>query len=197
MPFAQVIPVTGPNFGVPGNLSRLGDPLTVSKPVLNSTPDTILFGQAVVVIPETAAPGDAVVSAFDYILATAQGGQGGTFTAAKFGGIAVREVKTNLVFPENPDVPASAGYAPGQDCGFAVRGTVSVYVQNGTPASQGTVYIRKTYNPAFPNGVVGGFEAAVSDSGTNCVALSQVVWKTGQLDANNIAEVTILERSAA
>jgi len=196
MPFGQVIPVTGLNYGFPGTLSRLGDPLVVSKPVLGSTPDSIQAGQAVVVIP-TSGGGDTVVNAFDYILAAAQGGQGGTFTAAKFAGIAIREVKSLLTYPVNPDTPQAMSYPPNTDCGFAVRGTVSVYVQNGTPASQGTVYIRKTYNPAFPNGVVGGIEAAVSDSSSNCVALTNAVFKNGAMDANNVTEVTILERQAA
>jgi hypothetical protein len=196
MPFGQVIPVTGLNYGFPGTISRLGDPLVVSKAVLGTTPDAIAAGSVVVVIPG-ASGGDSVVSAFDYILATAQGGQGGTFTAAKFAGIAIREVKSMTTYPVNPDTSQTMSYAPNQDCGFLVRGTMSVYVQNGTPLSQGTVYVRKTYNPAFPNGVVGGLEASVSDSGTNCVALSNVVWKNGAMDANNVTEVTILERQAA
>jgi hypothetical protein len=197
-PFGQVIPVTGLNYGFPGTVSELGDPLVVSKPVLGVTPDNIQFGQGVVVIPNASGGGDTVVSIFDYILATAQGGQGGTFTAAKFGGVARREVKTNLVFPQNPDVSVGGGYAPNSQCDFAVRGTVSVYIQNGTPASQGVVYIRKTYNPAFPNGVVGGFEAGgLSDTSTNCVALVNVVFKNGNMDANNVTEITMLERQAA
>jgi hypothetical protein len=196
MPFGQVIPVTGLNYGFPGTVSRLGDPLPVSKPVLNGTPDNIQFGQPVVVIPLTGG-GDAVVNVYDYILATSSGGQGGTFTAAKFAGVAIREVKTLLSYPVNPDTPQAGSYAPNQDCGVLVRGTISVLVNNGTPSSQGTVYIRKTYNAAFPNGVVGGFEAQVSDSSTNCVALTNAVFKDGAIDANNVAEITILERQAA
>ena len=196
MPFGQVIPVTGLNYGFPGTVSRLGDPLPVSKPVLNGTPDNIQFGQPVVVIPLTGG-GDAVVNVYDYILATSSGGQGGTFTAAKFAGVAIREVKTLLSYPVNPDIPQAGSYAPNQDCGVLVRGTISVLVNNGTPSSQGTVYIRKTYNAAFPNGVVGGFEAQVSDSSTNCVALTNAVFKDGAIDANNVAEITILERQAA
>jgi hypothetical protein len=197
MPFGQVIPVTGLNYGFPGTVSELGDPLVVSKPVLGTTPDSILFGQVVVVIPNASGGGDTVVNAFDYILAAAQGGQGGTFTAAKFGGIARREVKSELAYPVNPDVPQAGGYLPNTQCDYAVRGTVSVYIQNGTPASQGTVYVRKTYNPAFPNGVVGGLEAAVSDSSSNCVALTNVVFKNGNMDSNNVTEITLLERSSA
>ncbi len=197
MPFGQVIPVAGLNYGFPGNVSRLGDPLVVSKPVLNGTPDNIQAGQPVVVIPITGG-GDAVVNVYDYILSSASGGQGGTFTAAKFAGVAIREVKTLLSYPVNPDVPQTMSYAPNQDCGILVRGTITVVINNGTPSSQGTVYVRKTANTgSFPNGVVGGFEAAVSDSSSNCVALTNVAFKDGAIDANNVAEITILERQAA
>jgi hypothetical protein len=196
MPFGQVIPVTGLLYGFPGTVSEMGDPLVVTKPVLNGTPDNINFGSPVVVIP-AAGGGDAVVSVYDYVLAVGSGGQGGVFTAAKFAGVAIREVKTVLTYPANPDIPQQGAYAPNQQCEFLVRGTVSALILNGTPASQGVVYVRKATNVAFPNGIIGGFEAAVSDSSTNCVALSNVVFKNGNTDSNGVTEITLLERQAA
>lgn len=194
MPFGQVIPVTGLNYGFPGTMSRLGDPLVVSKPVLGTTPDNIAFGAPVVVIP-TAGGGDTVVSVYDYVLSSGSGGQSGTFTAAKFAGVAIREVKSELVYPANPDTPQSGAYAPNEECEFAVRGTISVVINVGTPASQGIVYVRVTTNSSFPNGAVGGFEAAAD--GGHTVALTNCVFKNGNIDANNVTEITILERAAA
>ena len=196
MPFGQVIPVTGPLSGFPGTIGYAADVVTVAKTVLNGTPDNVNFGDAVVVVPISGG-GDAIVNVYDYILATASGGQGGTLTAAKFAGVAVRHVKSLLSFPVNPDLAQGGSYAPNQKASVAVRGTLPVLIRNGSPSSQGTVYIRKATNASFPNGVIGGFEAQVSDSSTNCVALTNVVFKDGNLDANGVAYVTLLERQAA
>jgi hypothetical protein len=188
-PFGQVIPVTGLNSGFPGTLSRAGDPLTVSKPVLSTTAHAVSFGAPVVVVP-TSGGGDSIQSVADFIAGS------GNLTAAKFAGIAIREVKTMTTFPTDPSTPQSGAYAPGDMAEFAVRGTISIKVNVGTPVSQAAVYIRKTLNGAIPAGVVGGFEAAPSDP-SNCVALTNVVFKDGRLDANNVAEATIMLRSAA
>jgi len=192
MPFAQVIPVTGLPFGFPGTVSRMGDPLVVAKPVLSTTPNTIPFGTPVVVIPTTGG-GDTVVGVVDYV-GTGTGQQSGTFTAAKFGGVAVREVKSMLAYPVNPDTPQTGSYAANQECDFLVRGTISVVINNGTPSSQGTVYVRTAVNASVPLGVVGGFEAANT---TGTVALTNAVFKNGNMDANNVTEITLIQRAAA
>ena len=190
MPFGQVIPVTNLNLGFPGRISELGDPLPIAKPVLGTTPHNIAFGAPVVVIPNASGGGDTVQSVADFIAG------GGTFTAAKFGGVAISNVKVQFGYPSNPDVPQVGSYAPNETCNFLVRGTVDVVINNGTPASQGTVYVRVAANASLPNTSVGDFEAAAD--GTNTVALTGVVFRNGNLvDANNVFEITILERVAA
>jgi hypothetical protein len=193
MPFGAVIPVTGLNFGFPGTISRAGDPLVVAKEVLATTPNNIPFGTPVVVIPTTGG-GDTVVGVVDYV-GTGTGQQSGTFTAAKFAGVAVREVKSMLTYPVNPDTPQTGSYAPTQECEFLVRGTISVQIYTGTPASQAAVYVRTVLNASVaPNGIVGGFEAG---SLAGNVALTNVVFKNGNVDANGVTEITVLERAAA
>jgi hypothetical protein len=171
----------------------MGDPLVVAKVVLATTPNTIPFGTPVVVIPTTGG-GDSVVGVVDYV-GTGSGQQSGTLTAAKFAGVAVREVKSMLTYPVNPDVPQTGSYAADQECEFLVRGTISVVINHGTPASQGAVYVRVALNGAIPAGVVGGFEAAAD--GGNTVALTNVVFKNGNMDANNVTEITLINRAAA
>jgi hypothetical protein len=98
-------------------------------------------------------------------------------------------------YPVNPDSPQNGGYAPGTLCEAAERGSIPVVINVGTPQSQGQVYMRVALNGAIPAGVIGGLEAAAD--GANTVALPGVVFRTGVLDANNVAEITLKSRSAA
>lgn len=111
--------------------------------------------------------------------------------ATQFAGIAVREVKTNLTYVTN----ASGYYEPGKPCDVLERGSATIQVNNGTPTANGNVYVRIATNASIPNGVIGGFEAAAD--GVNTVLLSNVKFKTGLIDANNVAEVTLLTRNLA
>lgn len=188
--FGQVIPVSGFNFGFAGKVSRLGERVIAARQVLSTTTNPIVFGQAVVINPTT----DTYQSVADFITG------GGTFTAALFAGIAISEVETTYNYPYNPYAGGAIGsYPPGQVCEVLERGSITIAIQAaaaGTPQSQGQLYIRKTANASYPSAVVGGFEVA-ADS-TNTVAIPNLVFRTGAgLDANNIAEVTILSRAAA
>lgn len=159
------------NLGYPGNISRSSDAVISNRLVRSTDTDNINFGDPVVL------NADNTVSTF-----------GATGTAATFLGIAVREVK------QNTDYFTSQGfYSPGQPCDVAERGTLTVTCNVGTPTAGGAVYVRIAANAAFPNGVVGGFEATAD--GTNTIQLTNVKWKTGKLDANKVAEVTILTRN--
>jgi hypothetical protein len=71
------------------------------------------------------------------------------------------------------------------------RGGVTVNVRVGTPTIGGAVYIRTVANASFPDGVVGGFEAAAD--GSNTVLLTNAKWATLK-DANGVAELSILTR---
>lgn len=168
MPFGQIIPVTGLQPGFPGTISRLGDGLTSTRPVLATTANPVSFGAPVVIVPSVGG-GDAVQSVSDFIAGS------GNFTASSFAGVAVREVGSQAgtnVYPQNPEVPSTGQYFQGQLAAILERGTIAVIVNNGTPQSQAPVYIRTVANASVPAGVVGGFEAgplAASDQFTLAV----------------------------
>jgi hypothetical protein len=187
--FGGVIPVTALNLGFLGNVSRIGERVIAARQVLSTTPNPISFGQACVIIPD--ATGGTWQSISDFIAGA------GTFTAPRFAGIAVRNVKTYLTYVGLGSVqtPQIGNYGPGQIAEVLERGSITVKINNGTPASQGPVYVRTVANAGIPAGVVGGLEA-VAD-GTNTVVVPGVVFRTGVLDANGVAEVTILSRTAA
>ena len=112
-----------------------------------------------------------------------------TFTAAKFAGVAVREVvQANQFDPQsNPD------YLDKSVADVLTRGQCTVKCNAGTPTAGGTVYVRVAVgtDTTLP---VGGFEAA-ADS-TNTVALTNVEWTTGNV-SDGIAEITIKTRNKA
>jgi hypothetical protein len=185
--FGGVIPVTGLNLGFPGTVSRLGERVIASRPVFATSTLNIAFGEAVVIDTAT----DTYRSVADLIAAS------GTFTAAKFAGVGVRQIKTNLQFATlgNGSPASNAYFAPNQMAGILERGSISVLCRVGTPVSQSAVYVRVALNGAFPAGVVGGFEAAAD--GSNTVQVPGVVWRTSQIDGNSVAEITLLNRVAA
>lgn len=189
--FGAVIPVTGLNVGFPGQPSRTGDLVIASRQANSSNAHAISFGAAVVLIGDSA--GGTWRSAADFIA------QGGTFTAASFAGVAIREVKTNLAYisleQNGSNAPIVGSYVAGEMAEALERGSITVVINVGTPQAGGIVYVRKTANGAIPAGIVGGFEAAAD--GSNTVALNNVVFRTGVLDANNVAEITLLTRQSA
>jgi hypothetical protein len=159
------------NLGYPGSISRSADTIITNRVVKSTDTANINFGDPTVL------NADNTYSVF-----------GATGTAATFAGIAVLEVK------QSTDYFAVQGYyEPGQPCDVAERGSVTVLCNVGTPTAGGDVYVRITANGAIPAGVVGGFEAAAD--GVNTVKLNGIKWKTGKLDANRVAEVTITQRN--
>lgn len=108
----------------------------------------------------------------------------------QFAGVAVREVKQSTSY-----FTSQGDYEPGQPCDVLERGSVTVNCNHGTPTARGQVYVRVIFNNAYPNAPVGGFEA-VSD-GTNTIQITNAQWKTGNLDSNGVAELTILTRNNA
>ncbi|MEK8128672.1 hypothetical protein WMW72_12215 [Paenibacillus filicis] len=161
------------NLGYEGNVARSVDAIITNRFVKPSDATAIQFGDAVVL------NSDNTYSRF---------GAGGTFAA--FAGVAVREVKQALDYTSN-----QGEYRPGQPCDVIERGTVTVACNVGTPTAGGAVYLRVAVNAAIPNGVVGKFEAAAD--GTNTVQITSAQWKTGKLDANRVAELTLLTRNKA
>lgn len=108
---------------------------------------------------------------------------------ADFVGVAVREVKQAISYTDS-----ATFYEENERCDVLTRGTVTIKVNNGTPTAGGKVYIRTVANSSIPKGVVGKFEA-VADS-TNTVEITNAKFTTGIVDANGMAEITILERRA-
>jgi hypothetical protein len=51
--FGQVIPVTGPNIGFPGDISRQGVPVVKARQVLPTTPNNLAFGAPAVLIGQS------------------------------------------------------------------------------------------------------------------------------------------------
>ncbi|MDU5080238.1 hypothetical protein [uncultured Tissierella sp.] len=157
------------NYGYPGSVSRSNDAIIINRRVKG---EGIAFGSPVVMNDDNS------FSAF---------GEG--HAATNFVGVAVREVK------QTADYYNSTGmYLENEPADVITRGSVTVEVNVGTPKARGKVYIRVAENSAFPNGVIGGFEAAAD--GVNTIELSNVVFTTGQIDANKVAEITILSRNA-
>jgi hypothetical protein len=187
--FGGVIPVTSLNLGYPGNASRLGERVIAARQVLPATPNPIKFGDPVVIVADSL--GGTYQSVADFIATP------GTFTAVRFAGVAVRNVKTMLQFVAWGNVQSAqfGNFTPGAMAEVLERGSITVKINNGQPVSQNPVYIRTVFNGAIPAGVVGGFEA-VAD-GTNSVVIPNVVFRTGVLDSNGVAEVTLMQRVAA
>lgn len=160
------------NIGYPGSFSRNGDCIIAARCVKTDDETPVNFGDPVVLnIDDT-------YSRF-----------GASHTAANFVGIAIREVK------QATDYFSPAGsYLPGQPCDALLRGAVCVQVHNGAPSVGGKVYIRIAENPAFPDGVVGGIEAAAD--GSHTIELTNARFASGNMDGNNVAEITILTRNA-
>jgi hypothetical protein len=195
-----VIPVTGLNLGFPGQPSRTGEKVVTARQVDSAAAHNINFGQGVVILSATTTPAASIatpgtlMSIADFIAA------GGTFTAAKFAGVAIREVKTQLLYTsliQPASVTALGYYAPSEECEILTRGSiiVSIPAGTGTPAPEAPVFVRTALNGAFPNGTVGDFEAQAD--GGNTVQLTNVVFRTGVLDANGSAEITLLTRVSA
>lgn len=197
MSFGTTIPVTGLNLGAIGQVSRLGERVITSRPVFaGAGAANINFGDSVVITPNPTGGGDTYQSVAGFIAG------GGTMTAALLAGIANREVKTNLAYTSlgNNGAPQIAFYAPNELAEALERGSIVVKINNGTPVSQAPVFLRVALSAGIPAGVVGGFEAVVDPvTPANTISLASigVVFRTGVLDANGCAEITLKQRVAA
>lgn len=136
-------------------------------------------------IVNTAPLGGTAIIPFGTPLVRGEGGavipMGTGNTGGQFIGVAGREVKSPAEF-----FSQSVGqYAPDDPVSVFQRGCINVKCQKGSPAIDGTVYVRVA---ASGNYVVGGFEAEAD--GTNTVALVNAQWN-GPADSNGVAELRI------
>lgn len=165
------------NLGYAGTVSRSADAIITPKIIKSvihekkETAEPILFGEPVVL------NNDNSYSRF-----------GANGTATTFVGIAVREIKQATDY-----YSACGSYLPGEICDVLNRGSIMVRCNVGTPTAGGKVYIRTKGNVSVPNGVIGQFEAAAD--GSNTIEIPNLKWSNGKLDANKIAEVTVLTRT--
>ena len=156
------------NNGYAGTVSRTAD-CVIQNRIAKGT--DIAFGQAVILNDD---------NTFSLV--------GSATTAAQIAGIAVREVIQANVF--NPQ--SNPNYVAEMPCDVLVRGQCTVTCKRGTPKAGGAVYVRIKKNSNYADSNVGDFEAA-DDSG-NVIAVPNIEWTTGILDANKVAEVTVKTR---
>lgn len=175
----------------------------------NTTVDTLAFNAAVSIgqyIFGTGIPVGATITAvtptsITISKAATSTGAGVAIYVASFDGIAVREVKTNVTSYLNMEqtgsnTPVVGYYAPGEITEVLERGSIAAQINGGNVFAGAPVMIRLVLNGSIPAGVVGGLEGYTQgDSGL--LQLPNVVFRTGVLDANNVAEITILNRVAA
>ena len=119
-------------------------------------------------------------------------------TAATFAGIAVGEVKQMTSYG---NVSSAGTYEPTQPCDILQRGSTTVYCidyANNAPTAEGSVYICT----AAGNGslTLGNLYATATPTGIGSgtvVELTNCKWTTGKVDANGVAELTIVTRASA
>jgi hypothetical protein len=186
---ATVIPVKGLYLGFVGNISNEGYSLRTARQVKSTDTNSIAFGETLVL------NSDNTYSSVKQFIATSGAA---AFTATVPIGIAASNVNINPTYNvqgTNNVLTPSGSYLPASICDALVQGTINVYCANGTPTAGGAVYVRKILNGAIPNGVVGGLEA-VAD-GTNSIVYANLLWKTGFIETDGTAQVTILARQIA
>lgn len=193
----------GGGFAVAGATASSVTFTPTSATLAGIAPGMFIFGSGI--------PAGTYVTAVNWAAGTITMSKAATTTVGsntlyfvKFGGFAAREIKTMLGY--NPQAGGTSGgtlgyYTAGQYVGILTRGGIVVKTAVGTPVAEGPIYLRTILNGTIPAGIVGGLES--NADGVNNVLLSDVVgvasahWKTGVLDANNLAELVLLNRVAA
>lgn len=176
------------NLGYAGKISRNPGNLISARAV-----KSILNGSGVETL-QTIGFGDPVVLNTDNTYS--RFGDSGTgvsaATAANFAGVAVAEVKQMTTYATN----AAGSYLPNQACDVIQIGSVTVVCSEGTPAAGGAVYIVTVAGTTSP---VGAYVATATPAGAGATAvqITNAQWTTGKVDANGIAEITLLTRNKA
>lgn len=172
--FGSVIPVTGPDIGFAGTVSRFGERVIAARQFQPYTAaNNLNFGDPAVIIPNsTGGQWDSVADFIGHAVANT------ALLYKQFAGAAVREVKTQLTYPSNvaPGSNPMVGlYASGQIAEVLERGSITVPLAVGTPSANDQVYVRVVANGAVSAGVVGDWETnpAASDLFVVATTLTQ------------------------
>lgn len=158
-------------FGFRGNVSRTPD--TIVMPFCAVGDDPIQFGEPVVY--DATNKGVRKVASGD--------------TSASIIGIAVRRMG-------QPYADSADGYyyAKGDTVDVLVRGSMTIELLSATGiAARGKVYVCNGTGSNRPAGSI--VAQAASGTGADTIEVPNTVFATGDYDASNIAEVTILTRS--
>ena len=155
--FGQVIPVTGPNLGFPGTVSRQGERVVSARQFTPYTSsNTLAFGAPTVLVPS--ATGGVWTSVADAVAhAVANAG----LVVTNFAGFAVREVQTMLAYPygTDPGTQQVGYYANAQMADVLERGSATLLASvSNSPLAGGAVYTRILANAAITAGTVGDYE---------------------------------------
>lgn len=159
------------DLGFRGTISRQVWYIVTNRTIKEGSPG-IAFGDPVILNP------DNTVQAIT---------AGTTLTADNFAGISCREVKQMTFYRSN-----EVQYLEYERCDVISLGSVTVLCGRGTPVAGGQVYIRIAENANYPNSPIGGYETEAD--GANTVLIPGMAWKSGYIDSNRIAEVTMLNR---
>lgn len=163
--FGQVIPVTGPNIGFPGTVSRIGERVIAARPFSPiTTTNNLNFGDPAVLVPNsTANLEDSYDSVADFVGTAANI----ALVAAYFAGFAVREVQTELTYEAGlqPGLQQVGYYSNGRMAEVLERGSGTIVLSVGAPKSQAQLYTRVVLNSAITAGTLGDWETnpAASD----------------------------------
>jgi hypothetical protein len=155
--FGQVIPVTGPNIGFVGTVSRFGERvITARQFVPYTTSNNLNFGDPAVLIPNNS--GGEFTSVADSI---ANSIANVATLATNWCGFALREVSQSVSYPitSTPGTSQVGYYASGQMAEVCERGNGTVLLSvSSSPVAGNQVYTRVVLNSAVTAGFIGDYE---------------------------------------
>lgn len=155
--FGQVIPVTGPNLGFVGTISRVGERVVAARQFVPYTAaNNLNFGDPAILIPNSS--GGYYTSVYDAVSTSAANIAN---IAANFAGFAVREVQQMITYPvsSTPGTLQVGYYFNGQTSEVLERGSGTVLASvSNSPTAGGAVYTRVVTNSAVTAGAIGDYE---------------------------------------
>jgi hypothetical protein len=150
--------VTGPDNGFQGTVSRFGERVIMAREFIPySATNNLYFGDPTIILPGVGNGGGATTSVAD---AVANSAANIALIAKNFAGMAVREVKTQLLYPagQQPGIQQVGYYANLQMSEVLERGSGTVLLAVGTPLAEDQLYTRVVANAGVPAGLIGDWE---------------------------------------